>query len=215
MPIGIKIIKTTELTKQTIYSGVELGENAFLGDYVIIGYPPAGKAPGELRTIIGDNLTIRSHSVIYAGNTIGNRFTTGHHVTIRENNQIGDNVSIGTGSVIEHHIVIGHGCRFHSQVFIPEYTVLEDEVWIGPNVVLTNAKYPFAVDTKSNLSGIVLKKKARIGANVTILPGVVIGEDCLIGAGSVVTCDVEAMAVMIGNPARKVNSINNISHYQL
>ncbi len=198
-----------------VHPGVILGEEVHLGDFVIIGHPPRGKEAGELETFIGNRVDIRSHSVIYAGNRIGNHFQTGHRVTIRENNTIGDNVSIGTGSVVEHHVSIAEGCRLHSQTFVPEYCILESGVWIGPNVVLTNARYPSAPDTKEHLAGTVLRKRARIGANVTILPGLTIGENALVGAGSVVTRDVAAGAVVVGNPARQVNSIGNISHYSL
>ena len=80
--------------------------------------------------------------MIYAGNVIGRNFQTGNKVNIRESNRIGDNVSVGTLSVIEHHVEIGDSVRIHTQAFIPEYSVLEEGCWIGPNVVLTNAKYP-------------------------------------------------------------------------
>lgn len=199
----------------TIYPNVETGEGVILDDYVILGKPPRNTRPGELKTTVGEHSEIRSHTVIYAGNTIGKRFQTGHHVTIRENNRIGDNVSVGTGSVIEHQTVIADGCRMHSQTFIPEFTIMEEDVWIGPNVVLTNAKYPAAGNTKEMLSGIVLKKRAKIGANVTVLPGITIGENALVGAGSVVTMDVEPGTVVVGSPARIINKTASISHYLL
>lgn len=199
----------------TIYPNVETGDGVILDDYVIIGKPPRNCRSGDLKTVIGEHSEIRSHTVIYAGNTIGRRFQTGHHVTVRENNRIGDSVSIGTGSVIEHQTVIADGCRMHSQTFIPEFTVMEEDVWIGPNVVLTNAKYPAAKNTKEMLAGIVLKKRARIGANVTVLPGITIGENALVGAGSVVTMDVEPGTVVVGSPARVINKTANISHYLL
>lgn len=66
---------------------------------------------------------IRSHTVIYAGNMIGNNSHTGHSVVIREENEIPDNVSIGTHSVIEHNVKIANEVRIHSQAFIPEYSV--------------------------------------------------------------------------------------------
>jgi acetyltransferase-like isoleucine patch superfamily enzyme len=203
------------MNNSIVHPGVNLGEGVNLGDYVIIGCPPRGNKAGELETLIGDHAEIRSHTVIYAGNSIGHHFQTGHRVTIRENNIIGANVSIGTGSVVEHHVTMEEGCRLHSQTFIPEFCILEAGVWIGPNVVLTNARYPAAPDTKEYLAGITLKRRAKIGANVTILPGLTIGEDALVGAGSVVTKDVAAGTVVVGNPAKQVNSINNISHYAL
>lgn len=185
-----------------IYPNVKLGSNCVVEDFVIVGVPPRGRGAGELETIIGENAIIRSHTVIYAGNFIGDDFQTGNKANIRELNKIGDYVSIGTLSIVEHHVKIGNGVRIHSQVFIPEYTIFEDECWIGPNVVFTNAKYPNRPDTKYNLKGVRIGKEAVIGANVTILPGVVIGDKALIGAGSVVTVNIPNEAVAYGNPAR-------------
>lgn len=195
-----------------LYSHVKLGENAVVEDFSIIGVPPRGKSEGELDTVIGRNAVIRSHTVIYAGNRIGDNFQSGNKVNIRESNIIGDNVSIGTLSVIEHHVTIGNNVRIHTQVFIPEYSVLEDEVWVGPHVVFTNARYPVSPDVKKSLKGPTVRRGAKIGANSTLLPGVVIGENALIGAGSVVTKDVPAGAVVAGNPGKIINTINNLPY---
>jgi acetyltransferase-like isoleucine patch superfamily enzyme len=195
-----------------IYKGVKLGVDTTIEDYCIIGAPPRGHKEGELETTIGPNAVIRSHTVIYAGNRIGSNFQTGNKANIRELNIVGDNVSIGTLSIIEHHVTIGNNVRIHSQVFIPEYSVLEDDAWIGPNVVLTNAKYPASRDAKKNLKGVLIKKGAKIGANSTILPGVIIGSNALVGAGSVVAHDVPDGAVVVGNPAKVIKNISELPY---
>lgn len=194
-----------------VYLNVKLGTNVQIGDYVIIGVPPKGKKSGELETVIGDNAVIRSHTVIYAGNVIGDDFQTGHTVMIRELNQIGNNVSIGTHSVVEHHVKIGNGVRIHSQSFIPEYCVLEDGVWIGPNVVLTNVYHPLCSKAKECLKGSALKENAKIGANATLLPDITIGRNVLVGAGSVVVDDVPDDKVVAGNPARIIKDICDLT----
>ena len=117
-----------------IHPNVDLGEDVEIGEYVIIGEPPKGVKSGELPTRIGRGSVIRSHTVIYAGNAIGDNFQTGHHVLIRESNSIGHHVSIGTNSVLEHHVAIGDHVRIHSNAFIPEYSVIENHAWIGPNL---------------------------------------------------------------------------------
>jgi acetyltransferase-like isoleucine patch superfamily enzyme len=193
-----------------IYPNVSLGKGCVVEDFVIIGAPQKGYKPGELKTIIGDNAIIRSHTVIYAGNRIGNNFHTGNKANIRELNEIGDDVSIGTLSVIEHHVKIGNKARIHTQVFIPEYTILEEESWIGPNVVITNTKYPKAPDAKNEMKGAYVKKFAIVGANSTLLPAVVIGEHSLVGAGSVVTKDVADRTVVAGNPAVVIKNIADL-----
>ncbi len=200
------------MSEPRVYPNVQIGEGAELGDFAIVGHPPRGATSGELPTVIGARAILRSHTVVYAGNRIGGDFQTGHSVLVREENEIGDEVSIGSGTVIEHHVTIGNRVRIHSQAFIPELTVLEDDCWIGPRVVMTNAIYPRGVGVKDNLRGPRVCRGAKVGANATLLPGVVIGENALVGAGAVVTRDVPPGAVVVGNPARVVAQANDLAY---
>jgi acetyltransferase-like isoleucine patch superfamily enzyme len=183
-----------------------------LEDFVILGAVPRGRKEGELKTIIGDHAVIRSHSVIYAGNRIGDFFRTGNQVSIREENHIGDHVSIGTKSVVEFQTRIEDHVRIHSQVFIPEFCELQDGCWIGPNVVLINAKYPKSVKSKEFLNGVVVERNAKIGGNATLLAGIRIGANSLVGAGSVVTRDVPAGKVVTGNPAKILSDVQKLRY---
>ena len=196
-----------------VHPNVTLGECVELQDYAIVGVPPRGAKIGELNTVLGSGSLIRSHTVIYAGNEIGANFQTGHGVMIRELNQIMDDVSVGTQTVIEHHVRIGKSVRIHSRVFIPEYSILEEGSWVGPGTVFTNATYPLGKESKTTLQGPHLLPGAKVGANVTILPGVVIGEDSLVGAGSVVVSNVPDGKVVAGNPARIINDVGNLRAY--
>jgi acetyltransferase-like isoleucine patch superfamily enzyme len=205
-------MKVDSVTTYRLYDNVTLGTGSVIEDFCIVGTPPRGKKDGELATVIGDGAVIRSHTVIYAGNVVGRNFQTGNKVNIRESNRIGNNVSVGTLSVIEHHVEIADNVRIHTQVFIPEFSVLEEGCWIGPNVVLTNAKYPLSPGVKDALIGPVIKKGAKIGANSTILPGVIIGENALVGAGSVVVKDVAPGAVVVGNPARVIRHVSELPY---
>lgn len=205
-------MKADTVMTSKVYANVSLGAGSVLEDFCILGTPPRGKKDGELATVIGDGAVIRTHTVIYAGNTIGKNFQTGNKVNIREANQIGNDVSIGTLSVIEHHVQIADRVRIHTQVFVPEFSVLEEGCWLGPNVVLTNARYPLSPGVKDQLAGPVIRKGAKIGANATILPGVVIGENALVGAGAVVTKDVPPGAVVVGNPARVIRDISELPY---
>lgn len=195
-----------------IYSNVILGKNVVIEDFCLIGVPPRGKADGELPTIIGDNSVIRSHTVIYAGNKIGKNFQTGNKANIRELNDIGDSVSVGTLSVVEHHVTIEEGVRIHTQVFIPEYSTLKKKSWVGPNVVFTNAPYPQSPDVMKNLIGPTLHENAIVGANSTLLPGIHIGKDAIVGAGSVVTKNVADGDVVAGNPARFIKKKSELPY---
>jgi acetyltransferase-like isoleucine patch superfamily enzyme len=192
-------------------SRVEIGDDAVIEEYVILG---SRTMAGELAPLrIGPGARIRSHTVVYPASRIGDRFQTGHAAMIREANTIGHDVSIGTHSIVEHHVEIGDGVRIHSNAFIPEYSVIEEGAWIGPCVTLTNARYPLGRDAKATLRGPTIRRGAKIGANATLLPGVIIGRNALVGAGSVVVRDVPDGAVVVGNPARLVRQISDIEEY--
>lgn len=198
-----------------IYKNVVLGKKANIGYFSVIGLPAEGTKDGDHLTKIGDEALIRSHSVIYAGNSIGYHFQTGHGVLIREGNVIGDNVSIGSHTIIEHHVTIGNNVRIHGNTFIPEFSVLEDDCWIGPGVVMTNAKYPRSKNVKLSLQGPTIGKKAIIGASSVILPGIHIGSNALIGAGAVVVKDVKNGEVIVGNKNKIINNISLIEEYSI
>ncbi len=198
-----------------IHPNVQLGSGAQLGEFVILGAPPRGQQPGAVATAIGPGACIRSHTVIYAGNTIGARLQTGHAAMIRELNEIGDDVSIGTHTIIEHHVRMGDRVRVHSNAFIPEYSVLEADAWVGPGVVFTNARYPLSPGAKQAMVGPRVLAAAKIGANATLLPGVTIGRNALVGAGAVVVRDVPDGKVVVGNPARVVNDVQALPAYQV
>lgn len=189
-----------------IHPHVQLGKGAIVEDFCVLGVPFRGYA-GE-PTLIGDRAVIRSHTVIYAGNRIGHDFQTGHKANIRELNEVGNDVSIGTLSTVEHHTTIGDHVRIHTQAFIPEYTILETGAWIGPHAVLTNAKFPRHPDAKTELQSPHIESDVRIGANVTILPGIRIGARSLIGAGSVVTADIPPGIIAIGSPAQYLRDVH-------
>lgn len=195
-----------------IYPGVHLGKECHFDPFVLIGIHAPGDAEFPPETSIGERAFVRSHTIIYSGNRIGARFQTGHNVLIRELNHIGDDVSIGSNSVVEHHVTIGDRVRIHSQAFVPEYTTLEADAWIGPNVVLTNAKYPRSREVKQNLRGPLVRRGAMIGANATILPGIEIGQRALVGAGAVVTHDVPPQMLVAGNPARIIRPLAELPY---
>lgn len=185
---------------------IEIGPQSDIDEDVILGYP-TGRKIKESPVIIGANARIRSGSVIYQGVRVGEHFESGHHVILREENQIGDSVSIWTNTVIDYGCTIGSRVKIHSNVYVAQLTVLEDDVFIAPGTTFANDRYPVC----SFLEGPKVKKGARIGVNVTLLPGVVVGEGSLVGAGAVVTKDVPKGKVVVGNPARVVATVEEIN----
>ncbi len=135
-------------------------------------------------TAIGSNTRIWQYAVIFA------------------NAQIGENCNICAHTMIESDVIIGNNVTVKSGVYIWDGTRIEDNVFLGPNATLTNDPIPRSKQYPEKFSGITLKKGCSIGANATILPGITVGENSMIGAGAVVTKDVPANAVVVGNPAK-------------
>ncbi|EHW0693052.1 N-acetyltransferase [Vibrio parahaemolyticus] len=121
--------------------------------------------------------------------------------------KIGEDCNLCAHTFVENDVVLGDRVTVKSGVYLWDGIVLEDDVFIGPCVAFTNDKFPRSKHYPESFSKIKIKKGASIGANATILPGVTIGENAMVGAGSVVTKDVPAMAVVIGNPAKIIRYI--------
>jgi UDP-2-acetamido-3-amino-2,3-dideoxy-glucuronate N-acetyltransferase len=124
--------------------------------------------------------------------------------------EIGDDTKIGTFVEIQKGAKIGRRCKISSHTFICEGVTLEDEVFVGHGVMFTNDLFPRAATQDGRLQAdsdwkcipTLVKRGAAIGSNATLLCGITIGENAMIGAGSVVTKDVPPGAVVVGNPAR-------------
>jgi acetyltransferase-like isoleucine patch superfamily enzyme len=190
-----------EIPGVQIYPGVEIGEGVTLEPPLVLGKPPRGKEPGELRLVIGNGVIIRPFTTIYAGTVLGDRVQSGQDVSIREDNEIAEGASIGTGSILEFGNRIGARSRIHSGCFL-EMTIVEEDVFVGPRVVFTDDPHPMGCPRYLEcLGGVTVRALAKIGANCTLLPGVEIGRNSLIGAGSVVTKSIPEGMVAAGNPA--------------
>jgi len=194
------------MNKPDTYGINKIGDGGHIFKDVTLGFPSRDNLENISNSgqenfagvTIGDNFVLRPGTVIYSDVTIGDNFSSGHSVMIREKTTIGDNVSVGSSVIIEGNCTIGNNVSLQSLVYIPTDVVIEDDVFIGPNAVLTNDPYP----PRGGIKGPVIKKGASIGANATILPGVVVGEGALVAAGAVVTKDVPDGVLAVGAPAR-------------
>jgi UDP-2-acetamido-3-amino-2,3-dideoxy-glucuronate N-acetyltransferase len=129
--------------------------------------------------------------------------------------EIGDDVKIGTFVEIQKGVKVGNGCKISSHTFICEGVTLEDGVFIGHNVTFINDRFPRATTADGKLQTeadwtcipTLVKRGASIGSGATLLCGITVGENAIVGAGSVVTKDVPPGAIVAGNPARVKKTI--------
>lgn len=188
---------------------IALGKNHDIDPTVIVGYLPSREIL-DYHLSIGSNARIRSGTVIYAGSKIGDNLQTGHNVIIREKNVIGDDFYIWSNSMVDYGCIIGNNVKIHSNVYVAQFTVIEDNVFLAPGVMIANDLHPGCKYSGKCLKGPTIKRGAKIGVNVTLLPRVTIGEHCLVGAGSVVTEDIPPRSVAYGNPAKVRGSIDDL-----
>jgi acetyltransferase-like isoleucine patch superfamily enzyme len=187
-----------------IKEGTFIGAHSILGEYLSDFFD--SKSTHGHRLTIGKNSIIRSETIIYSESEIGDSFQTGHRVTIREHADIGSHVRIGTLSDIQGYCEIQDYVNIHSNVHIGQKSFIKKYAWLFPYVVLTNDPTPPSM----NMCGVTIDEFAVIATGSVILPGKKIGRDTLVGAGSIVTKDVEPLTVVAGNPAKMLCKVTDI-----
>jgi len=189
---------------------IDVGKK-FTSNEAVVGYRPMRKIKNQ-QLIIGDNCFLNKGTIIYLGSKIGNNFKTGHYVVVREEVEIGDNVSVWGHSTVDYGVKIGNNVKIHTNCYVAQYTKIEDNVFLAPGVIIGNDPHPGCPKSIECLKkfAVRIKKGAQIGLNVTLLPGVTIGKNSLVGAGAVVTKNVPNNSVVIGNPARIIKKIKEI-----
>jgi UDP-2-acetamido-3-amino-2,3-dideoxy-glucuronate N-acetyltransferase len=152
-------------------------------------------------------------AVIDEGCSIGNGSKIWHFSHVMNAAVIGNNCNIGQNVVVSPEVVLGNNVKIQNNVSIYTGVVCEDDVFLGPSMVFTNILNPrSAIVRKDKYSKTLVKRGASIGANATIVCGHTIGEFAFIGAGAVVTKDVPAFALIIGNPGRQVGWMSEFGH---
>lgn len=199
-----------------IYDNVEVGDNTIICNDCVIGEPLNayyydGDSYENPKTIIGANSLIRSHTIIYAGSTMGDHFQTGHRVTVREKAVFGSHCSLGTLDDIQGYSEFGNYCRLHSNVHIGQHSKLGSFVFVYPYVVFTNDPTP----PSDICIGPTVGDFSQIATGSVLLPGVKIGKHCLIGAGSSVTKDVPDFQLVVGVPAKVIKDVRDIKDREI
>jgi acetyltransferase-like isoleucine patch superfamily enzyme len=198
-----------------IHEGTKIGKSSVIGDNTVLGKKPFRASNSAVTKDvlleplnIGEYVTVGAGCILYAGAVIQSNVFIGDLASVREEVSIGEFTIIGRGVSVENKTIIGRYVKVETNAYITAISVIEDYCFIAPEVAFTNDNFLGRTEErKKYFKGPTLKKGARIGANSTILPGVVIAEDTLVAAASVVTRNTLAGKVYIGSPAKALRDV--------
>lgn len=194
-----------------IRENVQIGDNCKILDGVILGKMPAVASmsattgvPRELPPlVIGKAVAVGAGCIIYRGAEIADMVFFGDLATVREDVKIGEGTIIGRGATVENKVTIGKKTKIETNAYITAFSTIEDYCFVAPCVAFSNDNFVGRTEErKKHFGGPILKRGARIGVGSVLLPGIEIGEDALVAAGSVVTKDVPPKTIVLGSPAK-------------
>ena len=197
-----------------VYPGTVLGEGVKVLEGAVVGKQPTLSPRSTARreelphAELGDGTVVSTGAIVFAGARVGARVILGDQSCVRERVTIGDDVVVGRGSLIENDTTIGALTKIQADAYITAYSVLEESVFIAPCVVTTNDNFMGRTERRHELvKGPTIRRGARVGGGAILCPGVEIGEEAFVGAGAVVTKDVPARKIVVGNPARVLRDV--------
>lgn len=203
-----------------IYNGTIIGDNVRIDDHAVIGKQPmkaltSATSSGETQPPcqIGSGTIIGTGVVIYANAIIGENCLIADLATVRENVTVGERTIVGRGVAIENYCKIGSRCKLETNAYITAYSTIGNDCFIAPGVVTSNDNFAGRDPERFNhFKGITVEDGGRLGAQATVLPGVIIASESLVAAGAVVTRSTASQEIVVGNPAKK---LRNVSEAQL
>src|SRR6185437_460460 len=197
-----------------VYPGTVLGDGVKVLEHAVVGKQPALSPRSTAKRAelppaeIGDGTIVSTGAIVFAGSRLGERVIVGDQACVRERVEVGDDVVIGRGSLVENDTTIGAMTKIQAEAYITAYSTLEEHVFIAPCVVTTNDNFMGRTERRHELTeGPTIRRGARIGGGAVLLPGIEIGEEAFVGAGAVVTKDVQPRMVVVGNPARVLRPV--------
>ena len=199
-----------------VHGDTIIGAGVVIQDGVVLGKPPrlaarsSSAAPVDTPLVIEAGASICAQAIVFAGAHIGERAIVGDQAYVRERTMIGADSVVGRGSCVDNDVVVGERVRLQSQVYLTAFSVVEDDVFVGPCAMTTNDNTMARQHAGDELRGATLRRACRIGGGAILTPGVEVGEEVYVAAGSVVTNDVPPRGVVIGIPGRVVRYVEDI-----
>jgi acetyltransferase-like isoleucine patch superfamily enzyme len=197
-----------------VYPGTVLGEGCKILDYAVVGKQPTlgprstAKQEDLPPLELGPGTIVSTGAIVFAGSRVGARVIVGDQACVRERCEVGDDVVIGRGALVENDTTVGGLTKIQADAYITGYSTLEDNVFVAPRVITTNDNFMGRTEKRHALrKGPTIRRGARVGAGAVLCPGVEIGEEAFVGAGSVVVRDVPPRVVVVGNPARALRDV--------
>lgn len=193
-----------------IHADTVVGNDVRIDDHATLGKHPmraANSATTKEQALpgltLGDGCIVGTGVVLYRGAAIDGKVLMADLCTVRENVTIGRGTIVGRGVTVENVCTIGRYCKLESECYITAYSTLEDRVFVAPGVVTSNDNFVGRTAERfKHFKGVTVRRGGRIGAGSVVLPGITIGEDALVAAGSVVTRDVPPRTIVLGQPAK-------------
>ena len=198
-----------------VHGDTIIGAGVVVQDGVVLGKPPRLSARSSSAAPVGGPLVIEAgasicaQAIVFAGARIGAGAIVGDQAYVRERSVVGAESLVGRGTGVDNDVVIGARVRLQSQVYITAFSVIEDDVFVGPCAMTTNDNTMARQTSDAPLRGAILRRACRIGGGAILTPGVEVGEEAYVAAGSVVTNDVPARGVVIGIPGRVVRWVGD------
>jgi acetyltransferase-like isoleucine patch superfamily enzyme len=198
-----------------IHAGVELGAGVRIQDAAVVGKALvlSSQSQAEWRapepTLIGDGAIIAAQAVVVAGASIGPGAFVGDQSHVRERARIGADSAVGRGSAVDNDVVLGERVRMQTGCYVTAFSTVEDDVFMGPGVFTYNDNTMGRHPRGKGVIGATLRRACRVGGGARILPGVEVGEEAFVAAGSVVTRNVPARTLVMGVPAKRVRDIGD------
>jgi acetyltransferase-like isoleucine patch superfamily enzyme len=198
-----------------IHRDTVVGEGVRIDDHAVLGKEPMRAALSAVTREehlapleVGAGCIIGAGAVVYRGAKLGERVLVADGAAVRERVDIGERTIVGRGVTVENDCTIGRFVKLETACYITAYSVLENRVFVAPLVATSNDRFMGRTEERlKHFKGVTVRRGGRIGLAAVVLPGITIGADGVVAAGSVVTRDVPPGKLVMGSPARVVREV--------